>query len=351
MPKEKKVLPDLSAYRFRTFYFFPFAPFEFPIQISNPIVGQKSRDAFNKVPSFPDLAILLGLNTMNGTIEAILERLQRQYTAYRIWYTVLSWVGYLFISTPFLLLVIATFVLLHVPGTNANRYVLTPIILLLAYVSLAISQRIVSLLLDHFYADSLSSITCLFLILELAKKEGLADIGNRKRLLIRIRALRRYLILLPFQVGLTSSSSHDAANKKFKLLTQFAQEKENQVMVPSANSQVELFTELRGFLEILLSKDYGDFHYQGSADAETISSQANNGRVLGGLLKLLGTVMPVLFLIAMFVFPKQLGTLGIENNVISYVILAWLLLAIDANLKLGIVDKLSSLAKALRDLR
>ena len=49
-------------------------------------------------------------------------------------------------------------------------------------------------------------------------------------------------------------------------------------------------------------------------------------------------------------FPSVVKIIGLENRVISLVALAWLLLAIDVNLKLGVVDRIVGIAKAFREL-
>ena len=75
----------------------------------------------------------------------------------------------------------------------------------------------------------------------------------------------------------------------------------------------------------------------------------SNG-ALAGIMKLLATLFPLVLLILMYFLPSQFEFLGIEKRVVALISLAWLLLAIDANLKLGVVDRVSSLAKAFKDL-
>jgi hypothetical protein len=128
---------------------------------------------------------------------------------------------------------------------------------------------------------------------------------------------------------LNDPEPHGWAGRQFKRMEAFVEAKENQIIAPTAASQTEIFAELRSLVEILLT-----------------------GRPprLAGVLKFLGLITPVFLVLAVFFFPEQLSFLGIERNVISYISLAWLLLAIDASLKLGIVQGLSNLAKSIKDL-
>jgi hypothetical protein len=60
--------------------------------------------------------------------------------------------------------------------------------------------------------------------------------------------------------------------------------------------------------------------------------------------------MPVGLILIMLFYPDITKSLGIENRVISLIALVWFFLAIDANLKLGVFDRIVTAAKAIREL-
>lgn len=344
--KEKKALPDLSMYDFRT----TFISLEYPMHFLSPVMGREKAGEKSSAPSLLELGEELGLNTRDKSVEFLLQQHQKRFQTYKSLYVVFSLLGYLLIGGFALTLFAFVAVLLFdFESTDFNVFIYV-FIFMLAYIAFKTASRIVSVLVDHYYADTLSFVTCLYLLANLAKENALARARDRNQLVRRARALRKYLILLPYQFQVTDAPSHSWARQQFRLMEQFAEAKENQIIAPSTGSQMDIFAELRAFLEILLTGNYGEFKYESPSGAETALQASPSRSTVGSLLKFLGTITPLIILLLLYFFPKQLGFLGIENRVISLVSLAWLLLAIDSNLRLGIVERISTLAKAIKEL-
>ena len=341
MPKENKTLPNLSKFRARA----TFISMEYPLHLLSPIRRESSNEKDSELP-LKELGGALGMNIKNETVASSFARGQRRFDLYKRLYLSFSVIGYLLIGVPMFIFLAAVFAL---SGINYNNWALIPI-LMLFYMCYKLSNRIVSVLLDRYYADTLSFVTCLYLLANVAKQDALAQPQDRKQLLARIRGLRKYLILLPHQFATSSLPQTSLAPTQFRSMAEFTEEKENEIIAPCASTQLELFAELQAFSDVLLTANYGEFKYKSSALAETPTSSDSSTGALTGILKLIGTVLPLALLLFMYFFPAQFSFLGIENKVVALVSLAWLLLAIDANLKLGIVDRVSSLAKAFRDL-
>lgn len=346
MPKEKKTLPDLSKYYFKT----NFVSMDHPMHLMSPVKRRSPTGGTEGVPTLMELGAALGMDLKDGMVELAFEQHEGRFKMYRFLHTVFSWLGYfIFAGLAFGVLAYVAFVLLDLDVTDSDFF-LTMLLVLLAYISFKSASRVVSVLFDRYYADTLSFVSCLYLLVNLTKRNSLLRARDRKQLLARIRGVRRYTNLLPYQYGVTDPASHSWAGGQFRRMEEFVEEKENQIVAPSANSQVEMFVELRAFLEILLSGNYGEFTYPASTRAETSTAPLKPGTIAGGILKFLGIITPVFLVLSVFLFPEQLSFLGIEKNVIGYISLAWLLLAIDANLKLGIVQGLSNLSRTIKDL-
>lgn len=346
MPEEKKALPDLSSYYFKT----SFISLDQPLPLMSPVRKRLSTAGTSEVPSLRELGTTLGMDLEADLTVQLFEQHEKRFRTYRLLHTLFSWLGYfLFAGIAFGSMAYVAFILLDF-GDSQPGFLLYLLVFLLAYISFRSASRVVSVLFDRYYADTLAFVSCLYLLGNLARKNSLLGTGDRRRLLSRIRGLRKYLSLLPYQFGVSESASHPRAGGQFKHMHEFVEEKENQIIAPSSGSQVEMFGELLSFLDILLTGQYGEFTIQVPAGVESAPAPEQPTTVPGRLLRFLGFITPIFLVLAVFFFPEQLSFLGIERNVVSYISLAWLLLAIDANLKLGIVQGLSNLAKTIKDL-
>ena len=65
---------------------------------------------------------------------------------------------------------------------------------------------------------------------------------------------------------------------------------------------------------------------------------------------MVGIIVPLVGLGLVVWQPNLLESLGVDKNVVSLIFIAWLLLAIDASLKLGIVAGITELAKGIKTL-
>ena len=342
----KSEMPDFSIYEFTTV----FIKIDFPMQLLSPARKKGYKSDKQSIPTLAELGAAMGLNTENKTIKETLKCHQDRFRSYQFLHQLLSFVVYLLIgSLIFLLVVLLAYVIIGDANTNFTILFLLPL-LILFYIAIRISQRIVSAILDPRYADTLSFVSCLYLLANLAKNNPLVNFRDRKQLLSRIRALKKYILLIPNQYSVDEIPTDGWARKQFKRLAQFTEEKENQIIAPLANSQRDLFEEITQLLNILLSGNYGEFKYEAKASSEAAIPKNIFSVVTGGILKFLGTVIPIVLLVVMYFFPEQFKFLGIDNKIVSLVSLAWLLLAIDANLKLGIVDRIIGLAKAMKEL-
>ena len=67
--------------------------------------------------------------------------------------------------------------------------------------------------------------------------------------------------------------------------------------------------------------------------------------------RIIGIAVPVFILFLLYYYPDQITNTGLDKNIIGLVAIAWFLLTIDASLGLGVVERISGLAKAIKDLK
>lgn len=346
MQKKSTTIPDLSMYHFTRI----FISLEYPLHLLSPL-KRDDKDRKKSEFSLIELGGVLGMDIQDNAVKSAFNRQQSRLNTYKRLSIGFSSTVYVLIGVFISLIFICLVSFLGISDFISNNIsiVLYPYFIMSGYVGYKSANRMVSAVLDRHYADMLSFVTCLYLFANLARENVLAQSRDRKQLLARIRALRQYLILLPHQFSASDLPPSGLVLTQFRCMAEFTEDKENQIIVPCANSQNDLFVEFHALLEILLSMNYGEFRYKSPTEA-TLPPSKDSNRVFIGVLKFLGSVFPLALLLLVYFFPEQIHFLGIDSKVIVLVSMAWLLLAIDANLKLGIVERVSSLAKVFKDL-
>jgi uncharacterized membrane protein len=352
MSKSKPPKIDLTGYR----YYSILPAIELtPVALINPLKRSHTKWSRKIAPSLTELSALVGINLENEQYAKAISTHQNRMMFYFAINGLLASVVYLAIGAVLLFFVVFTFIIMSrgdiPPSLSRNTSWITTILFFFVFGTiLQLAGRISSTILDRYYADSLAYLACLNLIVHLNKENSLMLTRERQHLLIRVRGLRRYIILLSYQYPTRELGSKNWAHSQFKQMETFIREKESQIIAPQADTQSKISTELYDFLKILLTAQYGDFKYQSVPESEeTVQTQENQTR--SWVIRFLGLISPIILIIVNYYFKEQLQAIGLDNQIVALVGLAWLLLALDANLNLGIVDRIASLAKAMRELR
>jgi len=305
-----------------------------------------------KTPRLSELGAVVGLTSEKH--KKSLSDHQKRYIAYKILNQIISIVLYLVIGIVGFAIVglsiLMTGILLSVnsslvSGAIAILYILSILL------SLQISIRITSTVLDRYYADTLSFVTALYLLLEIHQEDALLLPTQRGIVLKRIRALKRIITLLSYQYTSGSSTSTGLAQDIFRKMEFFVSEKEDQVLAPSTRTRSTLEKELMSLVEILLTSQYGEFKYGKKIPEKNEIQTTRSIRIVRGTIRIVGFVIPLFILIGLMAYPDQLSFIEPYNNIVALVCFFWLLLGIDANLNLGVVDRITGLAKTMKDLR
>jgi hypothetical protein len=355
MKKSKPPKIDLTGYRYA-----PALPaIEFmSYSLINPIMrlGLKEYWKYWKLaPSLTELTAFVGVDLENQQYAKAISTHQNRMRGYFAINGLISVTLYLFIGLLVLAFIVFAVIFMSrgkLPS-NISKYtswVSTVLFLFVLFAALRLAGRISSTILDRYYADSLAYSACLNLYIHLLKENSLMLTRDRQHLLIRIQSLRRYLILLSYQYPTSELGSKNWALSQFKQMEAFVREKESQIIAPQADTQAKMSAELFSLLTILLTAQYGEFKYTSVSEAEEVAS-GQGIRTRGWLIRFLGHISPLILIAANYYFKDQFQAIGFDNQIVALVGLAWLLLALDAILNLGIVDRITGLAKAMSELR
>ena len=74
------------------------------------------------------------------------------------------------------------------------------------------------------------------------------------------------------------------------------------------------------------------------------------GPIITGLPRTLGIILPLMIMGLYLWRPTLFPFITLDTSTVTLIFIAWLLLAIDAGLKLGIVAGLTNLAKGIKEL-
>ena len=241
-----------------------------------------------------------------------------------------------------------SFAALNVSFTSQG--VLENSILFVLLIIIAIfALRIAVIFVDKHYADTLSAISSIYLLIELEQDDVITDPEKRRELLNRVRILERNIQLLPLCFSSGSSQNDLWIYSYFKKIENYVREREKWVVAPTEKTLKTLREDFSTLADIMISGNYGEFiskeKEKEPGQSLTVSPKYTS------LLRLLATILPFILLIAIFVFPNAINALGIDNNIVALFLLAWLLLAIDSSLRLGILDKATTIIKTIRELR
>ena len=349
MPTKKPQF-NLSGFKYvpRLFMFESVSSFGLISPIRRDIAGLWSR---SKSATLKELGNAIGMTLENH--EKALAAHQKRFTTYSIISQLVSWVIYILLAITTLFIVTAAFFLSGLFSIESN--IVTAFFMVLyvlsVFMALQIANRLTSTIIDGYYADTLCFVTSLYLLLEIHQEDALLLPTQRNISLKRARALKRIIALLSYQYTSAASTPNKLAQDAFKKLEYFVEEKEYQILAPTARTRSVLEKELLSLVEILLTSHYGEFKYSRKhvKNTEVLASRSN--RMIRGATRVIGFVLPIIILIGLIIYPNQFKIIEPYNNIVALVSFAWLLLAIDANLNLGVVDRVAGLARTIKELR
>jgi hypothetical protein len=222
------------------------------------------------------------------------------------------------------------------------------LLIILIWVLYQILRRFVAFVLNQYYGDTNAVVSAIYFTVELLRKSALDSSSNRRHLQKKLDSLAKHLLQLASQFRSESPEDQAWIHSHFKAMERFVREHEHVIVAPKTDSLDVLRQDFYHLMKILIAGNYGEFAYEYQPSTKPEAPKAN--RIVGIILGFVGFIIPSLVLYILYSNPQRIANMGINVNTVALVSLAWLLLTIDATLKLGIVDRVTGLAKTIRDL-
>jgi hypothetical protein len=307
----------------------------------------------NKVPPLDAICAAIGY-------DALTPREMKFHRRRLIWRKLAVFLLYLLFASAFLALLIKGLAPLIDPLTttkfvNNHHSASLSLLILFGYVYIFVaarmSFRLATALTARGFADSLCAQAIVYLILELSRDDVLSHPKKRRGLIGRTNDLARNTLLLSARHRSKSEANQSWLREHFRRMERYIRERERWAIVPTPTTLDDLRRDFYNLAGIYLSGDYGEFNWsEGPQPAQTEPTNISE-RITQGLPRVLGILLPLVLMLYFLWNRKALETLGIDPKVVALIFMAWLLLGIDATLKLGIVSGVVNLAKEIKNLK
>jgi hypothetical protein len=222
--------------------------------------------------------------------------------------------------------------------------------LLLYILTAGITMRVYFVIFGKRYAPSMCVNSIVLVNFFLLPENALTQPELKKKLLAHISDLAQNTMLLPLCFRSTDAATQRKTFKHFKELESFVRERERWAIAPAEQTLADLRRDFKALASIYITGRYGLFHWQ-DAGVEEPAPESRWKGVSAALLRLVGVVLP-LGLMGAYLWKSALFPgVDVDKKVVGLIFIAWLLLALDAGLKLGVVSQLTSIAKGIKDLK
>ncbi|MET0396745.1 MAG: hypothetical protein ABW277_07980 [Longimicrobiaceae bacterium] len=222
---------------------------------------------------------------------------------------------------------------------------------LLMFLVVAAAIRLSAALTDRRFADSLAAASVINLLIDLSREGALRNVATRRAVLYRIHALSRSTVLLSLKYSAQSQETNQWVRQHFSALNTFIRDRERWAIAPRPETQEALLKDFSQLAPMYILGEFGLFSWNDSPPAVPVSTERSITRsVLIGSGRVLGFAIPLALLGSLLYSPDRLQAINVNPNIVGLVFMAWLLLAFDALLKLGIVASVVNLAKGLKEL-
>jgi hypothetical protein len=215
-----------------------------------------------------------------------------------------------------------------------------------AFLGLAVFSRLGFSLVDRKFADSLCAMVAIFLLIDLRRDDALDIPLHRKRLLQRLEDLARNTRLLALRYRIYDPRSQDWIGRHCEALEFDVRERQRWIAAPKAETLSDLRTHFAELAPIFLTGSYGMFIWPREMPTKVAESGDD---LLSRAFKGIGFGLPTVGLTILVWNHKLLENLNVSTNVVSMVLVAWILVAIDAFFRLGVVANVISLLKGVKE--
>jgi hypothetical protein len=219
------------------------------------------------------------------------------------------------------------------------------------FIIFGLIARISVILVDYHYAETLCVYAIVNLLIELNRDNVLFRSDHRKRAQKRLNVLAQNTLMLAARY----KSNDDNTQAWYRIhvlhIERFIRDRERWLMAPQDNTLANLRQSFKDMSIIYILGTYGDFDWPVEEPTEEKTKQSAFSRIANSIVKILGLVLPILIFGFLSFRPDLLEQWDINTELISLILIAWFLISLDAILKLGIVDRLLTVAKEIRELK
>ena len=215
-------------------------------------------------------------------------------------------------------------------------------------IMVGVGRLVVVSLAMRSFPDSICVMELLFLLLDLAHCQNPLSPAQKRQLLLRTRMLARATRSLASFYSL-DGENQSWARRHFQLLAGYIQERETWIVAPKDNSLDELQQDFYRLARIYIRGTFGEFKFKKSELKEDPPKKSLATGALEAARVGVGIVLPILALVLIRLKPVLMAQL-FDTRVLALLCAAWLLVALDLTLKLGIVSSLVEIAKGIKEL-
>jgi hypothetical protein len=225
------------------------------------------------------------------------------------------------------------------------------ILMLYLFVVIRTGLKVASVLPRKHFADTICIFTVVYLVIELSRDDVLSHPEKRRALAARVSDLARNTLFLPLRFATRSEAEQIWLRAHFKHIERYIRERERWVAVPVETTLADLRQDFYNLARIYITSSYGEFAWSAAPSTTESLSPTRTKRLVEVLPRMVGITLPIILMGLLISQHQRLEIVGIGTNIIALILIAWLLLAIDAILKLGIVASVVSLAKGIKELK
>jgi hypothetical protein len=222
--------------------------------------------------------------------------------------------------------------------------------LMFLLVAARIAFSLASALTNKNFAESLCVMVAVYIVVDLSRDDILLDPRKRKTLVTRLNDLARVTRLLAVRYGSKNETNQQWINSHFGRLQHYILERARWAVAPTTSTLNDLRQDFYKLACMYVAGSYGSFSWELERSLPERSPAWTN-RIFRAIPSLLGIVAPMILMVVLLREPHYLETVGISSNVVALVLIAWVLLAIDGALKLGVVAGIANLAKEIKSLK
>ena len=241
------------------------------------------------------------------------------------------------------------------PSSNFNQefvriaIIYAPFFTLFGLIFIFMIIRLGILISSKKYASTLCLLACLYIVLELQQDDILSIDHIKIRLINRVDFLAKYIPLVGMNISYNDPSIREWTLQYFKTMQKYVRQLERWIIAPKSDTLQSLRKDFYTMAGILLYGNYAEMDWATLTSEDQEKQKTSVQRLGSTVQRSIGIGLPILLLVAVIFYPGIIPT-GIGIDKISIIAIAWFLIAIDANLRLGVIDRILEIAKAIKEL-